>query len=157
MSTKDNKYPLCPECGYNTIVGFTPPKEPAQFELLGTPEYVDWNRARLYCCNGETNCKYNTRFLDLTTPMTEPKYHSSTPSNWRITSLKEELATTERNVLGMAVTCVEDELRDLKHRECKEGIGEICDDCLHHFMQNQTLQRIIESLKWQLTNDSSKE
>ena len=66
-------------------------------------------------------------------------------------------ATAERNVLATAVTCVEDELSDLKHKECQKGVCEICDDCLHRFMQNQTLQRIIKSLKWQLTNDSSKE
>lgn len=73
IKKEERKYPICPECGMHTIVAFTPPKEPANFELLGKPEYVDWERAHLYCCNGETNCKFNTRFVDLTTPLTEPK------------------------------------------------------------------------------------
>ncbi len=71
-------YPICPECGKHTIVLFTPPKEgivgtEEGYRTIGTPEYVDWNKAHLYCCNGETNCEFNTRLLDLTTPLKEPK------------------------------------------------------------------------------------
>ncbi len=65
--TKETKYPVCPECGCNTLVMFTPPKEPANYDLMGTDEYVDWDRAHLYCCNDE-NCKFDTRIKDLTTP-----------------------------------------------------------------------------------------
>jgi hypothetical protein len=74
------RYPICPECGRHSIVLFTPPKE----GLVGTEkgyallsahsqEYVDWDRAHLYCCNGETNCKFNTPLNKLTTPLQEPK------------------------------------------------------------------------------------
>ena len=62
------RYPICPECKQKTIVLFTPPKEPINFQLLGTPDYIDWDRAHIYCCNGETDCKINTRLKDLTTP-----------------------------------------------------------------------------------------
>ncbi len=65
---KKSKYPICPECGKDTIVLFSPPKEPPKYELLGTDEYVDWDRAHLYCCGGSTDCKFNTRIKDLTTP-----------------------------------------------------------------------------------------
>jgi hypothetical protein len=65
------RYPVCPECGKHTIVAFTPPIE------TGVARYferaIDWDRAHLYCCNGETNCSFNTRILDLTTPLKEPK------------------------------------------------------------------------------------
>lgn len=61
------KYPICPECGCNTIVGFTPPKK-GKFGK----ENIDWERAHLYCCN-DANCNFNTRFLDLTTPNNEPR------------------------------------------------------------------------------------
>lgn len=72
------KYPICPECGQNTIVGFTPPREgivgtEEGYKTIGTSAYVDWERAHLYCCNGESNCKFDTRFNDLTTPLTEHK------------------------------------------------------------------------------------
>lgn len=63
--------PICPECGKATIVLFTPPKENAHYEDIGKAEYVDWNRAHLYCCNGESNCKYAPMLIgdrDLTTP-----------------------------------------------------------------------------------------
>lgn len=58
------RYPICPQCGCNTLVMFSPPRP----GLVGTDEgyrlygdanwaeYVDWSRAHLYCCNGETNC-----------------------------------------------------------------------------------------------------
>lgn len=52
---------------------FTPPKEPADFSKLGSPEYVDWERAHIYCCNGETNCTIDTPLDMLTTPLAEPK------------------------------------------------------------------------------------
>ena len=66
-------YPICPECGKHTIVLFTPPKEPINDSLLGTNEYIDWDRSHLYCCNGSTNCKFNTPLKELTTPLREPK------------------------------------------------------------------------------------
>jgi hypothetical protein len=59
------RYPICPECGCNTLVMFTPARD----GIVGTDEgyrlyaeknwaeYVDWNKAHLYCCNGETNCE----------------------------------------------------------------------------------------------------
>jgi len=68
IELKKRRYPICPECGEDTIVGFTPPKEPADFSKLGTDEYVDWDRASLYCCNGRKNCSFNSRYKDLTTP-----------------------------------------------------------------------------------------
>jgi len=73
-------YPICPECGCNTIVLYTPPHE----GLVGTEkgyrlyhernwnEYVDWSKAHLYCCNGQTNCDVNIPIFDgLTTPVKE--------------------------------------------------------------------------------------
>lgn len=67
--------PVCPECGKNSIVLFTPPKEylypkdgkvhPDAYKLLGTPDYIDWEKAHLYCCNGQTNCKFRTLLGDL--------------------------------------------------------------------------------------------
>lgn len=71
-------YPICPECGKHTIVLFAPPKDgivgtKKGYETLGTPEYVDWNKAHLYCCNGETNCTFNTPINELTTPLKEKK------------------------------------------------------------------------------------
>lgn len=95
---EEKKYPICPECGCNTLVGYTPPKEPVQSELLGTPEYVDWEKAHLYCCNGEKDCKYSTRFVDLTTPMTEPKYSILEDKNKEIVEMIEkEFETQEIN------------------------------------------------------------
>jgi hypothetical protein len=77
IKLEKRKYPICPECGKHSIVMFTPPREgivgtPEGYKTIGTPEYVDWNRAHLYCCNGKANCKFNTRIRDLTTPTTEP-------------------------------------------------------------------------------------
>jgi len=66
-------YPICPQCGCNTVVLFTPPKEPPEFALLGYSEYIDWDRAHLYCSNGESNCKFQVRLKDLTTPRKEKK------------------------------------------------------------------------------------
>ena len=74
------RYPVCPECGCNTLVMFTPPKEDVwndldrRYALIGSQDYVDWDRAHLYCCNGETDCKFDTRIRDLVTPMREQKY-----------------------------------------------------------------------------------
>ena len=62
------RYPICPDCGRDTIVLFSPPKEPINFEILGSQEYVDWYKAELYCCNGESNCQYRARIIDLCTP-----------------------------------------------------------------------------------------
>lgn len=73
IKLEKRKYPICPECGKHTLVGFTSPKEPMDASKIGSMEYVDWERAHLYCCNGSTNCKYNTRFIDLTTPLNESK------------------------------------------------------------------------------------
>jgi len=56
MSRKN--LPICPECKQPTLDFFTPPNEPPNFKILGTPEYIDWYRAHLYCTNGKTNCKY---------------------------------------------------------------------------------------------------
>lgn len=78
MTEKDTRYPICPDCGCNTLVGFTPPREgiigtQEGYDTIGTPEYVDWNRAHLYCAN-DANCKYEARFVDLTTPISEARY-----------------------------------------------------------------------------------
>lgn len=43
--------PICPECGEETIVLFTPP--------IPNTMKADYGKAHLYCCNGETNCKYS--------------------------------------------------------------------------------------------------
>lgn len=79
---KTKAYPICPECGCNTVVMFSPPKD----GLVGTeegyrlwaessPDYVDWNRAHLYCCNGETNCNWTANIRGgLTTPVKEARY-----------------------------------------------------------------------------------
>ena len=78
IKLEKRNYPICPECGKHTIVLFTPPKErivgtEEGYRTIGTPEYIDWYRAHLYCCNGETNCKFNTPLLKLTTPLREPR------------------------------------------------------------------------------------
>ena len=62
------RYPICPECKKDTIVLFTPPKEPIDFSKLGKPDYIDWEKAHLYCCNGQSNCKFSPRLFDLVTP-----------------------------------------------------------------------------------------
>lgn len=66
-------YPICPECGKSTVVLFAPPKDPPDFSLIGKEEYTDWYRAHLYCCNGETDCKFQPLLTDLTTPLKQPK------------------------------------------------------------------------------------
>ena len=73
--------PICPLCGYNTLVLFTPPKKGVfdnsklRYSMLGTPEYVDWDRAHLYCCNGETDCRIEIPINGgLTTPVAEARY-----------------------------------------------------------------------------------
>jgi hypothetical protein len=73
----ENNRPICPECKKQTVVLFSPPREgivgtKEGYDTIGTPEYVDWNRAHLYCCNGESNCKYTAYIMtDLTTPITQ--------------------------------------------------------------------------------------
>ena len=74
------RYPICPECGCNTIVLFTPPREDVwndltkRYALIGTAEYVDWDRAHLYCCNGQTNCNVNISIRrGLSTPVREAR------------------------------------------------------------------------------------
>lgn len=65
MQEEKNR-PICPECGKPTIVLFSPPKEGLVGTELGYKlfreenwaEYIDWNKAHLYCCNGSSNCKY---------------------------------------------------------------------------------------------------
>jgi len=73
--------PICPLCGCNTLVLFTPPKEEVfnhpklRYSMLGTPDYVDWDRAHLYCCNSETDCRIEIPIKDgLTTPVNEARY-----------------------------------------------------------------------------------
>jgi hypothetical protein len=73
--------PICPLCGCNTLVLFTPPKKEViehpklRYSMLGTPEYVDWNRAHLYCCNAETDCRIEIKINGgLTTPVNEARY-----------------------------------------------------------------------------------
>lgn len=88
---KNQRYPICPECGESSIVGFTPPKaylypkdgtvHPDAYKLLGKPEYVDWERAHLYCC-ADNNCKFNTRFNQLTTPRTKEKQYLNHEENF---------------------------------------------------------------------------
>lgn len=72
--------PICPFCGCNTLVLYTPPKEEIsrhpklRYALIGGPEYVDWDRAHLYCCNGETNCDITIPIKGgLTTPVNEQR------------------------------------------------------------------------------------
>ena len=59
IKLRKGKYPLCPECGCNTIVGYGDILEP--------------EKCHLYCCNADKNCSFNTKFLELTTPMTEKR------------------------------------------------------------------------------------
>lgn len=73
--------PICPLCGCNTLVLFAPPNDEIlahdrlRYSLLGTPEYIDWNRAHLYCCNAETNCDISIPIIGgLTTPVNEARY-----------------------------------------------------------------------------------
>jgi len=78
LKLEPRSYPVCPECGKHTIVLFTPPKEgivgtEEGYRTIGTPEYVDWAKASIYCANGETNCNITTRLNELTTPLREPK------------------------------------------------------------------------------------
>ena len=76
------RYPICPVCGCNTLVMYSPPRD----GLVGTDEgyrlyaeknwaaYVDWNRAHLYCCNGETNCDVTIPVIGgMTTPVMEKR------------------------------------------------------------------------------------
>lgn len=79
MTLMEKKYPICPECGCNTLAMFSPPREgiigtKEGYRTIGTPEYVDWNRVHLYCTNGTTNCKFDTRIMELTTPIQEERY-----------------------------------------------------------------------------------
>jgi len=81
------KYPICPECGKNTIVLFTPPKE----GIVGTkkgyklfhsnsPDYIDWTKANLYCCNAESNCETRIPLWGkdtISTPVRENHYQVS--------------------------------------------------------------------------------
>lgn len=61
-------YLICPECGKNTVVAHTGPKEPINFKLYPKDEYWDYKNASLYCCNAETNCKFYVKVSDLITP-----------------------------------------------------------------------------------------
>ena len=75
MNTEKKNRPICPECKEQTIVLFTPPRKSIVgtwfgYKTIGTPQYIDWNRAHLYCCNGKTNCNYLAPIMGnvLTTP-----------------------------------------------------------------------------------------
>lgn len=71
LKLKERKHPICPECGQATIVVFAPPKEGMYCNADDKNwEKVDIQKTHLYCCNGEKNCKFNTRIQDLTTPLT---------------------------------------------------------------------------------------
>ena len=58
--TKVCKYPICPNCGCNTIVAY------------GNPENGEHE---LYCANGLKNCQYRQNVKNLTTPLDEPRYN----------------------------------------------------------------------------------
>lgn len=65
----EKKLPICPDCGNNTIVAFFPPRKgivgtEEGYRTIGTPEYVDWERAHISCA-ADNNCKINIRLLDL--------------------------------------------------------------------------------------------
>ena len=60
LLSENYKYPICPECHANTIVGFARPGDPESLELS--------------CSNGETTCHYRQKFSALTTSKTEPTY-----------------------------------------------------------------------------------
>lgn len=90
-------YPICPECGCNTVVLFSPPREgivgtKEGYETMGTSAYVDWDKAHLYCANAETNCHLNTLLSELTTPITEPRFNMKKRTNVE----KELLAILQR-------------------------------------------------------------
>lgn len=75
LKLEKRHYPVCPECGHHSIVLFTPPKEgivgtDEGYRTLGTPEYIDWDKAHLYCCN-DANCSFKTPLRQLTTPLRE--------------------------------------------------------------------------------------
>src|SRR4030095_1070056 len=79
---RTKNYPICPECGCNTIVIFTPPydglvgigKGYRLYAEKNWNEYVDWRKAQLYCCNGETNCNVTIPVIGgLMTPVKEAR------------------------------------------------------------------------------------
>ena len=82
LLTRKNKKnrPICPECGEQTIVMFTPPKDRIVGTVLGYKlyndknwqEYVDWSKAHLYCCNGSTNCRYTASVYGSDDKLTTP-------------------------------------------------------------------------------------
>lgn len=60
---KKSVNPICPQCGKDSLVLYTPPKDGLVgtiegYKLLGTPEYVDWKRSHLYCSNAMSNCTF---------------------------------------------------------------------------------------------------
>jgi hypothetical protein len=59
-STQKFKYPVCPECHYNTLVGF------AHDDVQ-----------ELYCSNDTTNCRYRVAFRDLHSLRDEKLYQVS--------------------------------------------------------------------------------
>jgi len=73
MSESKKIYPICPECGQNTIVGFTPPRDKTDGLTTDDYEYWDHEKSHLYCCNAKTNCNYNPLFSELTTPQKESR------------------------------------------------------------------------------------
>lgn len=74
------KYPICPECGCNTLALFAPVREDVwndiekRYALIGTNEYVDWDMAYIYCTNASANCRVEMPIKSLTTPIMEPRY-----------------------------------------------------------------------------------
>jgi hypothetical protein len=60
---------------------FTPPREgivgtEEGYRLFysGSPDYVDWDRAHLYCCNGSTDCRVEIPIRGgMTTPVMEKR------------------------------------------------------------------------------------
>lgn len=87
LKLEKRHYPVCPECGRHTIVGFFPPRDcdTCGVALTGNGSICetgkthpiiwqgDATRSSLYCCNGETNCSYHVLFSELTTPLKEKK------------------------------------------------------------------------------------
>jgi hypothetical protein len=67
-------YPVCPECGCNTVVLFTPPKRAFFYETPVNLDNIDWAKSHLYCANGSTNCDFKVLLTELTTPILEKRY-----------------------------------------------------------------------------------
>ena len=60
--------PLCPECKKGKMEYFLPPKDgivgtPEGYHTIGSPEYINWGKAHLYCTNHESNCTYTFNII----------------------------------------------------------------------------------------------